>query len=224
MRESRRQIELGQRQLETVEQQTATLQDQTAAVREQATATKRQVALSSAALEASVRPVLVPVTSGTDPAREEVPYLRGDRPNVEVSRVHYEATADTVRCSLPVRNVGAGIAFVTRVALLTRTAYEGRITMPVIPPGERARVHFTLNRRDNAGKPADVNEVTGEGGRGFASFRVFVVYRGASHELVTSSTIEIAQLPNGEFIATRIEIHDGETGTPELLTASENVG
>jgi hypothetical protein len=58
--------------------------------------------------------------------------------------VHYEETGGMVYCSFRVRNIGTGVAFVQRVALLTRTAYPLRISPPIIAPSETARVLIAL--------------------------------------------------------------------------------
>ena len=220
--ESRRQINLSADELKAIEKQTDVLTKQTEAVQAQAAATERQVSISTAALEASARPVLVGVAPSSNVEREDVTYTDGHVVNVEVARVHYEETDDMVYCSVPLRNVGAGVAFVQRVSLLTRTPYEGRISNPVVPPDEIARARFAITRRQRDGRATDVNEITTQG-RGFAAFTIYVVFTAASHDLVTASKVTVAGLPDGTFLVTGNEILDGEA-QQRLLASSANVG
>jgi len=215
-----------------VEQQGQTLVEQTQAVRHQAAATERQVAISAASLEAAARPVLVGVVpppvyrtgrQRVDADLETVDYWKDHVASVERDRVHYEETDEMVCCSVPLRKVGAGVAFVQRVTLLTRTHYDGRISNPVVPPGEIARVRFSITRRQSDGTATDVNEVTRQG-RGFARFTIHVVYTGASRDLVTASQVPVAELPDGTFIFTANEISDGDGSDRTLLASTENVG
>jgi hypothetical protein len=219
-----KQIDLSAQEVEAVQAQTEMLLEQTNALREQADATKRQVAISSASLEAAARPVLVgiapsPATSGQ---REDVPYTAGFTVNVEVERIHYEATADMIFCSVPLRNVGAGVAFVQRVTI-QRGYREGRVSHAVVPPGALTRARFALARKGSDGRPTDINEITKEG-RGIAQFTIYVVYTAASRDLVTGTEVNVSELPDETFLVTGNEIYDGDTGTRTLLASTANVG
>jgi hypothetical protein len=232
VKESQRQIDLSAREVAAVEKQGQVLAEQTDAVRDQVVATEREVAVSTAALEASARPVLVgavppPVyrtrRERVDAELETVQYSKDYRASVERDRVHYEETDDMVYCSVPLRNVGAGVAFVQRITLLARTTYDGRISNPVVPNGEVVRVRFAVARRQSDGAATDINAIT-RSGRGFAQFKIYVVYTGASHELVTASEVTVAEVPDGNFVFTGNEIWDGDTGDRVRLASTENVG
>jgi hypothetical protein len=123
VRESRRQIDLSSREVVAVEAQGKAIAEQTQAVRDQATATERQVAISAASLEAAARPVLVGVVpppvyragrQRVDAEVETVSYWKDHDASVERDRVYYEETDEMIYCSVPLRNVGAGVAFVQR--------------------------------------------------------------------------------------------------------------
>jgi hypothetical protein len=221
------QIDLSAREVAAVERQTETLGEQTAAVRDQAEATKRQVAISSATLEAAARPVLVGIapSPATIGVRETVPYTPGYQQDVEIERIHFEATADMVYCSIPLRNVGAGVAFVQRASMMVAGYYDGRVSQPVVAPGELTRARFAVPRRQGDGRPTDINEITAESGRGFAEFTIYIVYTGASRELVTSTEVTAAeQLANRTFFIKGNEIYDGDTTGRTLLASTANVG
>lgn len=227
-RQARDQIKLQSREVIAIEKQTAALTDQTQAVREQATATGRQVEVSSASLEAASRPVLVgaPLESdrpvGIDEL-ERVKYGDDHTAGVYPGSVHYQETDQMIYCSVPVRNVGAGVAFLQNVNLVTRTEYPGRVLMVVVPPDETTRVTFAVARRRSDGSHTDVELVSGQG-RGFALLTIRLVYTGASRDLVTTSEITAAQLPAGSFIFTEQKVWDGLPDEGRLLASTDNIG
>jgi hypothetical protein len=238
--ESRDQIKLATREVEAVERQTAALAEQTQAVREQAEATERQAETSAASLEAAARPVLVgllrPATItrlDDDRAGELEPlvYPGGYAVPVHPLAVHYEERGDMVYLSFRVQNIGLGVAFVQRAALLTRTAYPVRIAPPIIPPNETARVLVALTLRQSDGRYTDVNEIT-KTGRGFVQATVGLFYTGASPELALTTELTLSELPDEQgWLITGAKIWDGDTradlDTPEerpLLASTSNIG
>ena len=143
---------------------------------------------------------------------------------MERGRVHYEETDEMVWCSVPLLNVGSGVAFVQRISLLTgATSYDGRISNPVIRPGEIERVRFTVTRHQRDGRPTDVNAIT-KGARGFAAFAIYVAYTAASRDLVTASQVNVSGLPDGTYLVVGNEIYDGDAGPRTLLASTENIG
>lgn len=68
----------------------------------------------------------------------------------------------------------------------------------------------------------DANAITAAN-RGFAEFTAYLVYTGASRELVTGTEVTVRAQPDRTPVVTRNEIYDGETGDRTLLTASEDV-
>ena len=222
-RESRRQIDLSAREVSAVERQTE-------AVHDQAEATKRQVALSTASLEASSRPVLVGVVAphrmGHQPEdwnKETVLYSRDHVVQVRSDEVDFAETDEMVYCSVPLRNIGAGVAFLQEATLVTPTGYFGRVSNPIVAPGETTRARFSVVRHQSDGRATDVNETT-RTGRGFAQFKIRLVYTGASRDLLTVSEITVAEVPPREFIYVEQTIWDGDGKDRKLLVSTENIG
>lgn len=215
--------------------------DQTQAVREQAEATKRQVDISIASLEAASRPVLVGLVEGLDwrPTRERdalrekitlayaLAYAGQHEVSVFADAIHYEAADDTIYCSVPLRNVGAGVAFLQRVELVTTRGMDfplqGRVTEPVVPRDETTRTLFAAVRKQSDGTASYWEEIVGISGRGFAQFTIRVVYTGASRELVTVTELTTSQLPKGGFIYTAQQVWTGEGNDRQLLVSTDNI-
>jgi hypothetical protein len=237
VRKSSDQIKLQTREVDSVEKQTTALTDQTQAVREQAEATKRQVDISIASLEAASRPVLVGLVEGLDwrPTRERdalrekitLAYMGHHEASVFSDAIHYEVADDMIYCSVPLRNVGAGVAFLQRVELVTTHGsdfpLQGRVTEPVVPRDETTRTLFAAVRKQSDGKASDWEEIVGIPGRGFAQFTIRVVYTGASRELVTVTELTTSQLPTGGFIYTGQQVWTGEGIDRQLLVSTDNI-
>jgi hypothetical protein len=121
-------------------------------VAEQTTISAEQVRVSRAALAAQVQPVLVDVAAGFyHPGESElVPYEpnRSDGyENVAAHLVHVGALANgNFVCSVPLRNAGTGLAFITDDPRLTHPGRDGdfigRLTKQAVPPGEQTRAYF----------------------------------------------------------------------------------
>lgn len=128
-----------------------------ASAKDQAVATVESVALGQAtlnqeraALEASIRPVIVEYPLGIDVHKSEPRDWRQLRGFVDEGRiwiaVRDSAEADTVRVSVPVRNVGNGAAFVNR-ALITAgpgNVEDAECDHQVVPAGESATITATI--------------------------------------------------------------------------------
>jgi hypothetical protein len=233
VRESRASIKLQRDELDLIEQQTN-------AVRTQAQATERQVALSAAAMASTARPVLVglvspatfsPVEEAMSKLMDPVVFPGGHLAAIGVHAVHYEEVDGMLYFSACVRNIGAGVAFVQRVALLTRTAYPVRISPPIIPPGETARVLVALTLKQSDGSFTDVNEVT-RTGRGFVRATLGLFYTGASPDLALTTEFTVSELPDDQgWLITGTRIWDGDTKAdtsepegPALLASTDNIG
>lgn len=242
VRESRDAIKLQVREVEAVERQTAALAEQTQAVRDQAVATQRQAEVSAAALASSVRPVLVGalapavITQVTELGHaptdlEPVTYPGDYAVPVRPLAVHYEERNDMLYLSFCVQNIGTGVAFVQRIALLTRTAYPVRISPPIIAPSETARVLVALTLKQSNGQYTDVNEVT-RSGRGFVKATVGIFYTGASHDLALTTEVTLCELIDQQsWLVTATKVWDGDTradlGAREerpLLASTDNIG
>jgi hypothetical protein len=234
--ESRRQIKLATREVEAVEKQT----DE---IRGQAEATQHQAEVSAASLEATVRPVLVGAIAPADltsvrelassPSRDLEPVTFPGNYVVPVRplAVHYEERDDMLYLSFCVRNIGAGVAFVQRVALLTRTAHPVRISPPIIAPNETARLLIALTLKQSNGQFTDVNQVT-KTGRGFVQAVVGLFYTGASSDIALTTELTLSDLPDEQgWLFTGTKVWDGDTradlGTREerpLLASTDNIG
>lgn len=226
-----------QREVTAVDRQATSLAEQTGAVKEQAAATRRQVDVSVASLEAASRPVLVGlVTSGnrrpvpvTEAMYEMIPlrFSDGQTDHIWPESIFYRAAEDKIYCSIPLRNVGAGVAFIQRTELVvTRNEFPltGRVTDPIVPRDEVTRTLFAAVRKQSDGSWSDWEEITGEGGRGFAEFTIRVVYTGASKELVTVTEITTTQVPDGGYIYTAQQVWSGEGADRQLLVSTDNIG
>ena len=121
-------------------------------VADQATISAEQVRISRAALDAQVQPVLVDLVPGPVNEREYelVPYEPSNpdgNTNVGVNQVDVSALVNGhFVCSVPLRNAGAGLAFITdgpRLAHPSRDVdYPGHVTKQTIPSGEQTRAYF----------------------------------------------------------------------------------
>jgi hypothetical protein len=242
VRESRDAIKLQTREVEAVERQTAALAEQTHAVRDQAVATQRQAEVSAAALESSVRPILVGALAravitqlnelGCAPTNLEPVTYPGDYTvPVRPLAVHYEERNDMLYLSFCVRNIGTGVAFVQRVALLTRTAYPVRISPPIVAPNETARVLVALTLKQSNGQFTDVNEIT-RSRRGFVKATVGIFYTGPSHDLALTTEVTLSELIDQQsWLVTGTRVWEGDTkadlGIREeglLLASTDNIG
>jgi hypothetical protein len=124
-------------------------------VADQARTSATQVAISRAALEAEVRPVLIDISPPTQITtvggfwgQEVVPYEENtESRTVNRDAVHVDAIeAGHFICSLSLRNAGRGIAIVMDEPRLTHQQHEGdligRLTTQLVPPGEATRAYF----------------------------------------------------------------------------------
>lgn len=242
IRESRETIKLQAREVQAVERQTGALAEQTQAVQVQAEATRRQAEVSAAALTSSVRPIIVAAIAPAEITNvdelnrtprdlEPVTYPGDYAVMVRPLAVHYEERNDMLYLSFCVRNIGAGVAFVQRAALLTHTAYPIRISPPIIAPNETARVLIALTLKQSSGQFTDVNEVT-RTGRGFVQATVGLFYTGASHDLALTTEITLSELiAQQSWLITSTKVWDGDTkadlGSHEalpLLASTDNIG
>jgi hypothetical protein len=242
VRESRAAIKLQAREVESVEKQTMALVEQTQALRDQAQATQRQAELSAAAFASSVRPVIIAAIAPAEitkvgqldrraPDREPVTYPGDYTVLVRPLAVHYEERDNMLYLSFCVRNIGAGVAFVQRVTLLTRSAYPVRISPPIIAPNETARLLIALTLRQGSGQFTDVNEVT-RTGRGFVQATIALVYTGLSHGLALTTEVTLSELIDEQsWLITGTKVWDGDTRVDldnreerPLLASTDNIG
>lgn len=123
---------------------------------EQAKIAAEEVRISRAALDAQVQPVLVDVVPGPENLREyeAVPYepAHGDgTKNVGVDVVDVRQMENgNFACSVPLRNAGAGLAFITDDPRLVHPSrdvdYIGKLTKQTVPRGEQTRAYFGPGR------------------------------------------------------------------------------
>lgn len=121
--------------------------DEVVAAEAQARAAASQAETARLQLESASRPVLVDVRIDPSAGDEGVSYV-GLHRAVNSSTVDVIATADYLHVSIPIRNVGVGIAFVDRARLRSYDVeWEGRASATVVPPGETARISFSIPHR-----------------------------------------------------------------------------
>lgn len=223
VRESREAIKLQAREVKAVEAQT--------------TAIKRQATLTAAAMEAGSRPVLVSAIPKAlvrkarerlDPEQEILRYVDGEMGNVRRDEVHFRTTPEMIYCSVPLRNVGAGVAFIQRIELVTTRTESfpltGKVSHPVVPPDATTRTFFiAVRRQDN--RASDWEEIVNAVGPNLARFTIRVVYTGASRELLTLTEIETTQVPPDDFICTSQKVWTSSDGggDEDLLVSTENI-
>lgn len=129
-------------------------------VRRQTAATEAQVGVGQATLAATFRPVLVSVPQGWDgfgrAGPETIRYLNG--PEVQIAQqdrwlVNVTESPKHLHFSVPVRNVGDGVAFVVTTALrwTADDAATGMPTNAIVPRGEATRISFSIPKNGNQG-------------------------------------------------------------------------
>jgi hypothetical protein len=138
--------------------------------------TRRGLKVSQAELKASILPLLeaVPEVLGTGGAFELIDFTNvgGDSLERQLTAPDRVRTigADHVYCSIPIHNVGPGIARIgpakPRALSVPDVKWtEGECTRPLIPAGESARLHFPLfGTRDEIYAEAFYRDMAGEQG------------------------------------------------------------
>jgi hypothetical protein len=121
-------------------------------VADQAQTSAEQVRISRVALDAQVQPVLVDVVPGPPPDRRDelIPYepaFADGAKNVRVDDVDVRALENGhFACSVPLRDAGAGLAFITAEPRLSHPGRDGeligRLTKQIVPRGEQTRAYF----------------------------------------------------------------------------------
>jgi hypothetical protein len=119
------------------------------AVEDQARAAGAHLQIAQEALEASIRPTLVdvPPTGPTSPERIQ---YEGWGTDVDRAAAHIEQTSDYLYCSVPLRNVGAGLALVEGVTLrwaANDVPWRGNSSLLAVPVGDQTRVLFSVPAR-----------------------------------------------------------------------------
>jgi hypothetical protein len=96
------------------------------------------------ALRATIRPILVDVPLDA-PGTARVTYADASEHLVGTGSVHVLATEDYVFCSLPLRNVGPGVAVIRGLGL-REPPCSGNVSRMVVPRGEATRFSFSVPR------------------------------------------------------------------------------
>jgi hypothetical protein len=107
--------------------------------------TDRQLELTTEALNATVLPLLVDVPPSENPGDDVVVFAAPGRRGYPIrGDTVYRRSDPPYYCSVPLRNVGAGVA-VIQVAW-TEPELPGAIEIPglIVQPGERVRINITL--------------------------------------------------------------------------------
>ncbi len=205
-------------------EQTGAIGKQTDAVIEQGQEMKRQGDVAEAALNASIRPLLINVPEGTTHTVNDLPGFFG---SVEVDRglVAAEiAEGRAGRLAVPVRNVGAGLALgVVAVAAFAQNPGRrvvARAAAPsVIAPGEHDSIYFadTAGAASAAAQSPLVTLLESK-----EDLVVEVVYTDVAGRQKAATTFHLTPddvtVPN-TYRVTAVEPGHEQRITPEALTA-----
>lgn len=120
-----------------------------------------------------------------------------------------------VTCSVPVRNVGLGLAIVSQVWLYgpEPPRWNGVASLTVIPSGEQTTARFTLARNDPQGGPI-IDQVLRA-----RSFSVSVLYTNAAGGQETITRLDVHQTEGGGWRVTRVHLCDPEMGEAYVSSA-----
>jgi hypothetical protein len=156
---ARDEVEASRQQVREAHEQTAAILQQVDAAQSQVEASNRQAELARQTLEASIQPLLVDVPVGPVSPGEQVFFPDDAGPTVigPPGRIWVADPSPQLRCAIPFRNVGAGVALAKGAELSVgnwrHTRY--RISRGVISPGEWTWVAFSITREDAAGAPLE---------------------------------------------------------------------
>lgn len=146
-----------------------------AAAERQANAAYEQLQVARASLESSIRPVALDVPEDGSSSNELVTYDAAFSASVNRTHVHVATDRGYLHISVPFRNAGIGIAFVDRCSIRTADRFwEGTTTVQALPPGEVARMRFSVPNR--VASYAAIHEGVVESGQ----LTVEIVYSDAS--------------------------------------------
>jgi hypothetical protein len=124
------------------------------AVERQAAASADQLLLAQQAFEASVLPILAEepgsIAVGPNPIRYPHSDYGKQFGNAEVEVVDL---ADGTHVSIPLRNVGPGIAVITSAGLSPPGSVHAAFTRNIVPSGESVRFLFTVPRANADARP-----------------------------------------------------------------------
>jgi hypothetical protein len=169
-----------------------------AAIREQTEAAKQEVDISRVASQATIRPVLVElpralnpreVTGATAQQFHHVSWEGAPKhKNVPIAESMVWATADAIYCTVPLRNVGPGAAFIRGVGL----RWQGRVmsaggvpSIGVVPTGEVVRIQYTIDTSQSPDLPT-LDEIEASG-----SFSMQVAYTDVAGEQWTLTRADV---------------------------------
>jgi hypothetical protein len=239
-RDTRRLAATAEEEVRKIGEQIDVQRDEVAAVKEQARASVRQVEFAEATLDTTLRPVLVDVPSsnqGADLLIYNPPVGDGFAAPPSGTRlaagweieVAQRDDEQVLYVSVPLRNAGPGIAVATSRPVLTwddtGDSHLGRLSLAVVPPGERTRARFELRLYDQDAPNQDgrqiraVHAILGTGGRGFGAFFVEASYVNIRGSGAFRSRVEIAQVEEaGQWIyrPLRLHLYEGDAASPAV--------
>jgi hypothetical protein len=171
-----------------------TAEQEVRAVLEQANATRRQAGVAQATLSASVQPLLGHVPLGE---------FDDKNPEAEIGAVNVKGDDRYFWISIPVRNVGAGVAVIQGAKLAPDiSAPSGRgITATMVPVGELTRCWFVFER----GSDRDLVNAL-EHGR----LWLHVFYTGAAGGQPYRTEALVEETSHKIFEVTRVRLYRGE--------------
>ena len=142
-------VRVGQHQAATALRQVEVSEHQTDQMRQQVAAAHRQLEIARDTLAAQQRPLLIDVAWGTmEPRHIQFGSIVDRDPGSKVlsSPVKTEVSeaSDPVLISVPLRNVGTGIAMIGGLGLSPPGPVSGEISQPNVPPGEMTKLSFSV--------------------------------------------------------------------------------
>jgi hypothetical protein len=171
-----------------------TAEQEARAVLEQAEATRSQAAIAQATLSASVQPLLGHVPLGE---------FDEDNPEAEIGAVKVKGDNRHLWISIPVRNVGSGVAVIQEAKLApgSRVRFGQGISSTMVPVGELTRCWFAIDRRSNS----DLIETLDQGGLWLQVF-----YTGAAGGQSYRTEALVEEASHNTFEVTRVRLYRGE--------------
>jgi hypothetical protein len=119
--------------------------DEAQASREANDISRESMDLVRASLSATIRPVLVDMSSHEQGTISTLRWADGSEDQVGPGHVVVRSTDQLVVCTVPLRNVGPGTAVITGLGLV-EAPYPGSASRMIVPPGESTRFRFSIPR------------------------------------------------------------------------------
>jgi hypothetical protein len=156
-------VKAAKEELKSVADEIEISRETMAEVREQTAASREQATVARLSMESTFRPVIVNVPPDwpgfSTGYSETFEYVNGPKTTIDPPsrwEVHTTESQKHVHFSLPVRNVGAGVAFIIGTWLRFKKpeddpGWNGFATTTTLPPNEATRLRFSLEKEGSRG-------------------------------------------------------------------------